>query len=684
MIRQILHGKNFFMDEFGIDVDNLWLPDVFGYSAAMPQILRKSGIDFFLTQKLSWNQYNQHPYYTFKWQGINGSEVLTHFPPENTYNSQLNTEYLVPGRDNFKEKEYLDEFISLFGVGDGGGGPKEENIETGLRMADLAGAPKVRFGMAKDFFHDLKKHENKLKTWAGELYLELHRGTFTTQAKVKKANRKLEIKLKALEFLYSCLDLERYPVDQFESVWKKVMINQFHDILPGSSITKVYQVTHAEHHEAMEACYKLKQQAAGELFDKASESIVLFNCLHYPYTRPVELPTNWNNRIVKDQDDNIIPTQIENDKTIILAAVPPYSFLTLTKGNETKHMGNNSDGLALENELVSYEFNRDGTILKAWDKEAGKNILENGQIGNLFSLYDDRPKNWDAWDIDIEYENCLLEHAAHVDHNRLTNGPVRKGIYFKLSIGKSIITQNIYLASNTKRLDFETFVSWHEKHKMLRVAFPVNVHSEQATFDIQYGHVKRNTHRKTSWDMAKFEVVAHRYADLSDSDYGVALLNDCKYGHKVLHNVIDLNLLRAPTYPDPDADQGDHSFTYCLLPHSGDLLHSDVIAQAASLNQGIMMFDGYKAKDTTLPCRVDGDGISLEVIKKAEIENCLIIRIVETMGCHSSGKLIINNPKSKLIETNLIEWEDSNIISCDKPIDLNLKPFEILTYKLKG
>jgi alpha-mannosidase len=682
MIRQILHGKNFFMDEFGIDVDNLWLPDVFGYSAAMPQILKNCGINYFLTQKLSWNQYNQHPYHTFKWQGIDGSKVLTHFPPENNYNSQLDSEYLVPGRDNFNEKEYLDEFISLFGVGDGGGGPKEENIETGLRLADLEGAPKVRFGMAKDFFDRLRKNEDKLKTWVGELYLELHRGTFTTQAKVKKANRKLEYKLKALEFLYSCLPLDIYPCEELSNIWKKLMINQFHDILPGSSITKVYEVTHAEYNVAFNECENLQNQLVSDNFEKDPNSLVLFNYLHYHYTRPLELPEDWRNRVVKDQAGNIIPVQNEFADTKAQITIPPYSFITLTKGNDLKSVQKTVNQSVLENDYVCYEFGRDATILRAWDKETNKEILEVGQKGNQFSLYDDHPKNWDAWDIDIEYENCLLEHAKPIKLSGLTDGHIRKGIHFKLAIGKSFISQNIYLSSNSKGLDFETSVSWHEKHKMLRVAFPANVRSEKATFDIQYGYVKRNTHRNTSWDMAKFEVVAHRYVDLSDEKYGVALLNDCKYGHKVLHNVIDLNLLRSPTYPDPDADQGDHEFKYTLLPHTENFLHSDVIAHSACFNQEPLLMNGYRIQVLDLPLKVEGDGLSLEALKKSEKEDCLIARIVETFGQNSCGRIIMSNPKWKISECDMMEWTELNSIDNKENIEVTLKPFEIRTFKI--
>jgi alpha-mannosidase len=683
MIRQILHGKNFFRDEFGIDVQNLWLPDVFGYSGSMPQILKKSGIKYFLSQKLSWNQYNEFPYHTFKWKGIDGSEVLAHFPPENTYNSQLGTDYLIPGRDNFREKDFISEFISLFGVGDGGGGPKEENIELGIRMADLKGAPKVRFGKAADFFERIAKYEDQLKTWEGELYFELHRGTYTTQAYVKKANRKLECELKALEFLFSCLPLSEYPGGQLDAVWKTVMLNQFHDILPGSSITKVYEVARKEYAGAFQKCEHLRRTAASKMFEEDDNCLVLFNCLHYPYDMPIKLPASWTGHGVKDQSGNVLHTQLVDERTLVQINVKPYSFFTLHKAETENIIVTMENDLVLENNLVKYEFAEDGTLLYAYDKTENRTILAEDELGNLFTLYEDRPKNWDAWDIDITYEDHALENARMLERTILPAGNVQMGLRFVLAIGKSKIRQDIVLARNSKRLDFRTFMDWRENHKMLRVAFPVDIISAQASFDIQYGFIKRNTHRKTSWDMAKFEVVGQRYADLSDDDYGVALLNDCKYGYKILGNVIDLNLLRSPTYPDPDADRGEHEFTYSLLPHSGNLPDSDVIPQAAQLNQGLMLFEGFRSMLRKMPCHIEGEGLSLETVKKAEKEDCLILRIVETLGRDSKGRLVIDNPFAKIVETDLMEWTEGESHPGGKPIELSLKPFEIISFKLK-
>jgi alpha-mannosidase len=681
MVRQILHGKNFFMDEFGIGVDNLWLPDVFGYSAAMPQILRKSGIKSFLTQKISWNQFNEFPHHTFNWRGIDGSEVLTHFPPENNYNSQLDAEYLVPAQTHFKERGFVDEFISLFGVGDGGGGPKEENIETGLRLQNCEGAPKVRFGTAKEFFDGLEKYKEQLPKWVGELYLELHRGTLTTQAKVKKGNRKLELKLREVEYLYSQLPLENYPSKELDAIWKKVLINQFHDIIPGSSIHIAYEVTHKEHEDALKACDELIKAATEKLFESDENSIVVANYLHFQTSDIVELPESWIGFEINDEDGKPVPTQDLDGKAVALAEVKAYSFKTITRGQVKKKNSIEPNELVLENDLIKYSFNKNGELISIWDHETSKEILEEGKQGNSLTLYDDHPNDWDAWDVDLFYENHIIDTAQVSDYKLDGKGDVCSGLTFNGKIGQSKYLQKIILRNDSKRLDFETKIDWSEKHKMLRVAFPVNVYTEQASFDIQYGHVKRNTHRNTSWDKAKFEVVGHKYADLSDRDYGVALLNDCKYGYKVYDNILDLNLLRSPNYPDADADQGTHRFTYSLLPHIGDLINSTVIAESSSLNQPLALFESVKTGNHS-SIRLEGDGVSLEVIKKAEKEECLILRVVETHGRGSSGILYLDDQFSRLCETNLIEWIDQQEIKLDKSIEISLTPFEIKTYKL--
>ncbi len=681
MVRQFLHGKNFFKDEFGVEVRNLWLPDVFGYNAAMPQIMQKAGCDFFVTQKISWNQVNRFPHHTFRWRGLDGSEVIAHFPPEDNYNSSLIPDLLHKGEENFQERGFLPGFLSLFGVGDGGGGPHEEHLETGLRQADLEGSPRVVFEPAQAFLDRLPAFHDELPVWDGELYLEMHRGTLTTQARTKRANRMLENRLRQVEYLWSCLPLEAYPSAALDRLWKTILINQFHDIIPGSSIARVYANTEREHQEALEACDALIQEAGEKLLAKDKNRLTLFNCLSVPVTRPVVLPAGWPG--ATDLEGTPVPVQEEGGRMVAALTVPAQGsrILCRQEGAEKKDAVL-KNGRILENALIRYEFAKDGALRRIYDKEARREVLAGVGRGNVLSLYEDRPNQYDAWDVDFFYESQRLETAVAVKSARIADGPVRQGLRFELSIGASSVVQTVWLAASSKRLDFETTVDWRERHRMLRVSFPVEVRSRFFSSDIQYGFVERPTHRNTSWDRARFEVAAHRYVDLSDRDYGVALLNDCKYGHKVHENVLDLNLLRSPTYPDADADRGHHEFTYSLLPHTGTLVESSVMAEAASLNVPLICFEGH-CGDVQPPCRIEAQGVSLEVIKKAEKESAWIIRLVETRGHRSACRLIPARPGMVAVETNLMEWTEGSPQDLDSVgLEMMLTPFEIRTFKL--
>jgi len=679
MVRQFLHGKNFFKDEFDVEVDNLWLPDVFGYSAAMPQILKKSGVNYFLTQKMSWSQFNDFPHQTFNWRGIDGTEVLTHFPPENTYNSELDTEFLLPAQSTFKEKDKLDEFISLFGVGDGGGGPKPENIELGRRMANLENAPKVHFDTAVNFFDRLNGQKDKLDTWVGELYLELHRGTLTTHGLVKKQNRKLENKLRTVEMLWSCLPMDKYPLEKLDGLWKKVLLNQFHDIIPGSSINLVYQTTHKEYTEVHSGCDELLDAASKLLFNQDKDSIVLVNTLSYRWKGLVLLPSSFEGYSIVDEEGNDVLVHKSNEGYSIDVNLDGLSMNSFKKAEEKKLEVQSSSDFILENDFIKYEFDEKGALISAYDKEANKEAMK--EPGNVFSLYEDIPNNWDAWDIDFFYRDALIETGAVESIKLSSSSKILKQLEISLSIGNSKIQQVISLSSHSKRLDFKTNVHWNESHKMLRVHFPVAITSDQATFDIQYGYVKRNTHRNTSWDKAKFEVVGHKYADLSDHDYGVALLNDCKYGYMVLDNILDLNLLRSPSNPDPDADLGDHEFTYSFLPHNNDLIRSNVISEASCLNQKPLLFEGFTST-AQIPVKLSGRGVELTVLKKAEKEDAWVFRVVETHGRSSRGSLFI---EGSITECDLIEWSElSEPQNIRGEMPLYLKPFEVKTFKVKN
>ncbi len=685
MIRQFVHGKNFYKDEFGVDVRNLWLPDVFGYSAAMPQILKKCGVDFFLTQKMSWSQFNKFPHHTFNWRGIDGTVIVTHFPPENTYNSSLDPGTLIVGQENFLEKDLFDEYMSLFGIGDGGGGPSEEYVERGIRAKSLEGCPKLKFGRADEFFEGVLEKGAELDFWEGELYLELHRATYTTQAMAKRGNRMLENMLRRTEFICSAMPPGKYPKKTLDRIWKILLINQFHDIIPGSSIHTVYETAERQYAECIASCRDLENGAAEEVLVKDDGSMTFFNCLDYNYTRAVMLPESWGVSGAVGSDGHEIAVQQENDRSVAFVEIPACGFATVKKSGEAQK-ASPGKSLVLENELVRYEFADNGEIILALDKETGNPILENGAKGNVFTLYIDTPNAYDAWDIDFFYERQKeVVSASSLKAEALCDGKIRKGLRFELGIGKSTIKQRVYLESNSKRLDFELKINWDEMHRMLRVEFPVNVRAQEFSSDIQYGYAKRPAHRNTSWDMARFETCAHRYVDLSDADYGVALLNDCKYGHKVFGNVIDLNILRSPTEPDPVADIGTHKLAYSLLPHTGSLTESDVMKEAAMLNIKPAAFEGLAAKGATLlPVSLHSDGLKLEMMKRAEKDDSIIFRIVETHGSCSKGEMHILIPGATVCETDMLEWNDKAAIKTEKNmISLEFSPFEIRTYRIK-
>ena len=659
LARQFLFGKNFFMDEFGFDVRNLWLPDAFGFPASLPQFIKRSGCDYFLSQKLSWSQFTPFPRSSFRWKGIDGSEVLAHFLPENTYNSLLKPATLMYAQDHFAERATQDDFMSLFGIGDGGAGPSVEHIESGLLARDMEGLPKVKFGRADRFFDLLETHRHELPAWSGELYLERHRGTLTTQARCKRGNRKNEQRLALLEFMASALPLGQYPRQAINDCWRLLLLNQFHDILPGSSIKMVYERTLQELGEIEALAQKTAAAVAEKLFQRDESSAVLVNSLSYPWTGLVELPEAG-------------PVWVE---------LPPLSFTTLAKTAPETEAAVPND-LVLENALVRYEFAENGELLSAYDKEEGRSILRGK--GNQLSLYIDTPVNDDAWDVDVYYRKQRVGTAQGRQAEKRC-GKFRSSLHFSLAIGNSTVQQTVALEARGKRLDFHNVVEWNEAHRMLRVSFETAVLADEAAFDIQYGFVKRPTHDNTLSDLAKFEAAGQRYADISESAYGVALLNDCKYGYYVKHGTLDLGLLRSPKYPDWSADLGKQEFSYALLPHCGPLVASDVMREAACFNRAPLCLPGYAVGAAAPPCRLEGDGITVEAVKKAEKGDYVIVRVVENLGARHGATLVLKEPLAEIVETNLVEWDAGpRLTPVDGRLEIKLSPFEIKTLRISS
>jgi alpha-mannosidase len=694
LVRQILYGKQFFAAELGVEPRILWLPDTFGFPASLPQIMARSGVPYFLTVKISWNQFNRFPHHSFRWRGIDGSEVLAHFPPSGDYNATMSPAPLIKAQQAFEEKDRLEEFLTAFGIGDGGGGPKEEHIELGLRQRSLEGCPQVRFGGAHAFFERLAQKRDLLATWSGPLYLELHRATFTTQGRNKRYNRRLELALREVEMLYACLPLKHYPAQELLRLWRELLVLQFHDVLPGSGIHRVYEDSLRSYEELEAAVERLRGQAASLLLRQNEESLTFVNTLSSELTAAVTLPERWSGQGALSEAGEQLPSQQEEGRTVLLVRVAPLSALTVRRGGSpgpaapAGAAGKPAD-LTLENERIRYRFSERGTLDSAFDKELQREMLAGEGKGNVLSLYHDLPLQWDAWDVDLFYERQLLEQARLTGWRRSARGPVRAGLELQLEAGASTIRQRVLLRAGSKRLDFETEVDWKERRKMLRVSFTVDVLAEQAAFDIQYGTVRRSTRRNTSWETAQFEVPAHRFADLSQGDCGAALLSDCKYGYRVQDNLLDLNLLRSPVNPDPDADLGRHVFTYSFLPHAGDLSASEVFAEAAALNQGVALFDGLAAGSAAgfaFPCRLSGEGVVTEVLKKSENGESLILRAYETRGREARAELRLADPGTKVWETDLMEREERSLSEGVKDgeasISLRFRPYQIRTFKL--
>lgn len=678
MVRQFLHGKNFFMDEFGVDVKNLWLPDVFGYSAALPQIIKKSGCDYFLTQKISWSNINKFPHNSFLWQGIDGTRILTHFPPENTYNAAAVPERRIKAVNNYAENSFLDEFISLIGIGDGGGGPSEDYVERELRLHDLDGCPKSDFGRADGFFARLEQHESELDVWNGELYLELHRGTLTTQGAIKRSNRQCEQLLASLEFVASSLPAEYYPAETLDKLWKMLLVNQFHDIIPGSSIALVYKQAEKDYQEIRQNIDRELDLLYKKLFVHDENCCTFINTLSSRCSCVAELPAAWNGYAISDADGRELPVQEHDGKWMTLVNIPENSFCTLKRGGKKSAATEVLDGNILENDLVRYCFDDDGKLLSVYDKELNREFLSSP--GNVLALYNDHPVNHDAWDMEIYYPETQVRTLVFKRVKKVA-GEVFQALEFCSSFGKSKICQEIRLRKDSKRADFITAVDWHEDHKLLRVEFPTTVSAESASYDIQFGYIRRPTTANTSWDKAKFEVCAHRYADLSSGNsFGIALLNDCKYGYAVKDKILSLSLLRSPKYPDRFADMGKHVFTYSLLPHCGGLTQSCVMSEAAALNRPPLAAENYSAGNAVPFCRLNGRGVSLETVKKAEKSNSQIIRLVETNGTESTATLTFAGNAKNICDIDLMEWNKQNVRKIENnQISVTLSPFEIRT-----
>ena len=671
LVRQFLVGQRFFKKEFGKICREFWNPDVFGYSGALPQIMRGAGIRFFLTQKLSWNQFNPPTSSTFLWEGIDGSSVLTHFPPTDTYNAMASVEEIFRHYKNFKDKERANESYMLFGYGDGGGGPTEEMLERIRRMHDVPGLPSVALRTPQDFFDRCEKDIEDPLVWRGELYFELHRGTYTTQAANKRDNRRSEEALHDVEFLAALAFLfkgARYPQAEITRLWEIVLLNQFHDIIPGSSINEVYKDSARDYTEVLGAAAKLRSKASAKLLPaeaKKGTHLLALNTLSWPRREVVSLPSG---------------------RGLSWVDVPAYGYSVAKPQIVTEHpvsLSQSKAGFTLENSLVRARFDMQGHLTSFFDKRYDRECIASGAKGNQFVLFEDKPEKWDAWDMDIYH----LEKRRNVGVVRkiraVETGPLRASVELEIEISpKCSLTQRISLSAESPRLDFACQADWQEKEQFLKVEFPLELRSDYATYEIQFGHVRRPTHFNTTWDVARFEVSAHRWADLSEPNFGVALLNDSKYGYACHGNVLRLSLLRAPKSPDAFADMGKHHFRYALYPHENGPQMGGVISEAAAFNQPLSVYATSADLQSVSFFGIDNPAVVLDTVKKAEESEELIVRLYESHGAHQTATMSVPGPLKKAVVTDLLETEGDSLRAVKNRIKLALRPFELLTLKL--
>ncbi len=702
LVRQVLFGTRFFKREFDRDAVCLWLPDVFGYSAATPQILKRSGINYFLTQKISWSQFTNFPHHSFRWEGIDGSRVLAHFLPTDNYNSDLHAPEMMMGERNYREKDRSPIQAILFGYGDGGGGPNRMMLERMRRYRNIEGMPKLVPMTPKEFFNRLDKDSIDLPSWIGELYLEFHRGTYTTQAWNKRNNRQSEIRLREAEILASLgMPLGgRYDQKSLNEAWKLVLLNQFHDILPGSSIGPVYKDSDRDYSKVFEIAANVRKQSLARLAAKVDTRgkgipVLVFNPLSWERNCIAELSIKGmarsSNYTATAPDCPPEPAQVGHDGRVRFRATAPsmgHALFHLSSG-EVSAPSVKASARGMENERLRVVFDRLGRVSRVFDKLAGRDVLQPGRPGNRFILYEDKTAvSESAWDIDIFYKEKPLETDGRLVSARvIERGPVRSVVRFKRAIGRSFITQDVILCAGSCRLDFETNVEWgDEKDVLLKVSFPVNVRSEKARYEIQFGSVERPTHWNRPEDFARFEVPAQKWADLSEGDYGVALLNDSKYGYDTFGNVISLSLLRAAKSPDVNADVNrTHSFTYSIFPHTGSFTNG-VVRAGYELNMpaavSVVKAGPGRLAPRSSAMAISGDNVIIETVKKAEDDDAVIVRLYEAHGCRGRRIFSCALPVRRVMEVDLMEREEKTLPSRNGRVAMDFRPFQIRTLKI--
>ena len=697
IIRQILVGKNFFKKEFDYESEFLWLPDVFGYSWALPQILKKSGVNTFMTTKISWNDTNRLPYDTFIWRGMDGSEVTTHFVTTTelndvtyTYNGESRP-YAIKGVwDNYRNKDLNRDLLISYGFGDGGGGPTREMIKYIEAAKLMPGIPNVETGRATEYFRKLNEtikenpYNGYLPIWDGELYLEFHRGTYTSQGYNKKMNRFMEYKLREEEMLSVFAEKlfnKPYNREEFLKAWKIVLCEQFHDILPGSSIHEVYEDSHEEYERALKYIENATKASKASFVTEKENAFTLFNQANWERDSIVKIPAGAEAYEYTDSEGNTLPSHRCGEQDhVYVKGLRPLAFSTITRRAKASNEASSFTENTVETPYYIVSWDDKGRIVRLYDKSADREVIPEGKFANVFQIFEDKPRCFDAWELESTID--LKKEEIPCDGNIIkTKNELGYFIHFTYNYNNSKIIQTLCLYNDKRRIDFKTIVDWKESQKILKTAFSVDIRGVFARYDVQEGNIVRPITRNTSWEAAKFEVVAHKWADLSETGYGVALLNDCKYGYDIKEDTMRLSLLKSATDPDYSADYGTHEFTYSLYPHKEEWYNARLEEEAFDLNSPVVVLEGASALGNESLISFDAKNVVLDAFKKAENEEAYVLRFHEFTG--RRGKINLKTGlkfdswcESDLMENPLGEWKQT-------AIEVEVKPYEIKTIMLK-
>lgn len=655
LIRHCLYGMDFYQKEFAVEVNNLWLPDVFGYTASLPGILKGCGIETFLTTKLAWSETNTFPMDTFLWQGIDGSSVLTHLPPGKEYHTENFPKQLIFAQEEYKEKGICDEFINLYGIGDGGGGPSRHHLEYAKRCQNQNGVPPLVHGTSREFFDRLENIREELPHWKGELYLEFHRGTYTSQSRIKKLNRQVENSLRNLDTL-SVFFNTKIPN---ENLWKTLLNNQFHDILPGSSIHEANEDAERELTEALTSSKKEIHTILSENFsltEKDTSGRLLINTLDIP------------RKVFIQRQGEYYEAHVPAMGYCVTELTTPVTGTV--EGSVT----------CLKNSEVCYTLSPDTGEITGIEYKGTPWPVENA---NVLTLWEDEPPRWDAWDISHYYRETKPQKAKLESQRVLEMSSVQMTVEQTLIIGNSRVIQRLTLEEGSPLLTIQCTVDWKEKRKMLRAETQTSITAHEASYEIPFGHIKRSTLMNNSWEKAMFEVPGHRFADLSDHRGGLALINDSKYGYSSKDGSLDLTLLRSALDPDPSGEEGKHSFSYGYLPHEGVLEKCDVIETAHSFNSPVLIYNCDSSPQKKSFYSLKGSGVKLETVKHSHEGDDIVLRLYETRGCNASVSLMSSHPWKELSSCNHVEHNRIKIRSEGTSAELIFAPFEIKTLILK-